>query len=623
MTETLEPLPLWTESERNAWRLPVPLTPSEWCDANRVLPPGSTEPGPWRTDRTPYLREIIDTFADHTIQKISIVSGTQLGKTEVGFNCLAYFTHQDPANMLYVMPTEDTVRDNVDERIIPMFESSPTLADLMTSRKADQSLSRFKTINNVISFGWAGSRTVLSSKPRRIIVLDEIDKIEPGKEGHPVKLAEERSKNFWNRKIILVSTPTKRTGYIWTSLESSDKRRYWLPCPHCGFYQPLIFAGIKWPKEVDKELIKLDRLAWYECENCKAEIRDRHKHAMNLAGVWCPDVCHVKDGKIVGDIPRTSHRGYWLNSFYSSFLRFSDAAYEFLDSKDNPKKLENFTNAWEASVWEERVDHVEKGILHSLVADYDFGTVPEGVELLTAGVDVQGRDNAFYVTVVGWGAGEESWRIHAQIVHSWEEVEKVLESVYGSKTVDLACIDSGFKTEEVYRFCSAKKTHRRPIKGQQSIAGSMYSINKMDRSGFSGKVKRYGVQLWNIDTNRVKDNLSRLIQSDRGIFHIPRGMPDWYFEGMVTEHKIPIENKQTGFEKYLWALIAPGLPNHPWDTECYAYVAADMRGAFRMLKQGVSGQPVANVRPKAQSMLPLAGGNKIDLSGFKGWGKSK
>jgi phage terminase large subunit GpA-like protein len=41
---------------------PPPLqTVSEWADANRVLPSSSSaEPGPWRTDRVPYLREVMD-----------------------------------------------------------------------------------------------------------------------------------------------------------------------------------------------------------------------------------------------------------------------------------------------------------------------------------------------------------------------------------------------------------------------------------------------------------------------------------------------------------------------------------------------------------------------------------
>ena len=37
------------------------LTISQWADKHRTLSQrASAEPGPWRTDRTPYLRDIMD-----------------------------------------------------------------------------------------------------------------------------------------------------------------------------------------------------------------------------------------------------------------------------------------------------------------------------------------------------------------------------------------------------------------------------------------------------------------------------------------------------------------------------------------------------------------------------------
>ena len=42
-------------------RPPADITVSQWADAQRILSgKASSEPGPWRTDRTPYLRQIMD-----------------------------------------------------------------------------------------------------------------------------------------------------------------------------------------------------------------------------------------------------------------------------------------------------------------------------------------------------------------------------------------------------------------------------------------------------------------------------------------------------------------------------------------------------------------------------------
>ena len=54
---------------------------SDWADANMELPTGlSSEPGPWRTKRTPYLREILDHLSPScSTEEVIVMKGTQLG----------------------------------------------------------------------------------------------------------------------------------------------------------------------------------------------------------------------------------------------------------------------------------------------------------------------------------------------------------------------------------------------------------------------------------------------------------------------------------------------------------------------------------------------------------------
>ena len=59
---------------------PEDLTVSEWADRYRRLSPeSSAEAGPWRTSRTPYLREPMDAFTDPSVRRIVIVAGSQIG----------------------------------------------------------------------------------------------------------------------------------------------------------------------------------------------------------------------------------------------------------------------------------------------------------------------------------------------------------------------------------------------------------------------------------------------------------------------------------------------------------------------------------------------------------------
>ena len=72
------------------------LTISQWADRYRVLSQrASSEPGPWRTDRTPYLREIMDCLSPLSpIERVVFMKGSQIGGTECGNNWIGYVIHQ-------------------------------------------------------------------------------------------------------------------------------------------------------------------------------------------------------------------------------------------------------------------------------------------------------------------------------------------------------------------------------------------------------------------------------------------------------------------------------------------------------------------------------------------------
>ena len=65
-------------------RPPPQLTVSEWAEQHRILGSrASSEPGPWRTSRTPYLRDVMDALsAVHPARRIVFMKGPQVGATE-------------------------------------------------------------------------------------------------------------------------------------------------------------------------------------------------------------------------------------------------------------------------------------------------------------------------------------------------------------------------------------------------------------------------------------------------------------------------------------------------------------------------------------------------------------
>ena len=587
----------WFASELAAWKPPEKLTVSAWADRYRILDPlTSAEPGPWRTDRTPYLKGILDSFSDASVEQITIMASTQVAKTEAQLNCLGYALDQTPGPCLFVLPREEDAVLMGQRRIKPMLTATPSLRAQMSDWASDNKLKSIRVGQSMIYLAGANSPADLASKPVRFLFLDEVDKFPAfsGKEADPISLATERQRTFWNRKRIITSTPTTREGFIWREWEASDQHRFWVPCTRCGFFQVLkFFPNLRWPKDVrDPYLIKREDLAWYECENCKAQLKDTDKHRMTQSGVWCPQGLTVDlDGKVRGKARKTHLRGYHLSCLYSPWISFSEMAAKFLESKDDPAQHLNFTNSWLGNPWEEKGENVTPEYLKTRQAPHAKGECPKDALVLTAGVDVQ--DIHLYYTIRAWGYEERSWLVEAGRVEHWENLSSLLfqrefpiiES--GGKTlrVRLACLDSGYRTDEVYQVCREWIDVARPIKGQQRISGGIpIRMSKIDRN-FAGATISSGVKLWHLDTTHFKDKLTRLIRTDSespGSWRTHFETPDEYLNHIASEHKVIRTNKNSGEVKSVW-VKKPGFGGNHWlDTEVYALAAAEMLGVYTL-----------------------------------------
>ena len=84
-----------------AWRRGIrpepPIPVSDWADRHRILPPTSAEPGRWRTDRTPYLRAVMDALSTSSpYERVVLMKGAQTGGSEAGAE-LARLHHPERA----------------------------------------------------------------------------------------------------------------------------------------------------------------------------------------------------------------------------------------------------------------------------------------------------------------------------------------------------------------------------------------------------------------------------------------------------------------------------------------------------------------------------------------------
>ena len=172
------------------------MTVSEWADEHRVLSQkASAEPGRWRTDRTPYLREIMDNLSpSSSVQQVVFMKGAQVGGTEAGNNWMGYVVHNTPGPMMLVQPSLDIAKRLSKQRIAPMIEEMPVLRDLISpSRERDSGntvlVKEFR--GGVLIMTGANSAAGLRSMPVKFLFLDEVDAYpsDVDGEGDPVKLA--------------------------------------------------------------------------------------------------------------------------------------------------------------------------------------------------------------------------------------------------------------------------------------------------------------------------------------------------------------------------------------------------------------------------------------------------
>ncbi|WP_314627508.1 terminase gpA endonuclease subunit [uncultured Selenomonas sp.] len=568
--------PNWIMDALAVLKPPEKLTVSEWADKYRILSElDSAAPGRWYTAKTPYLRAVMDAFNDDFTHGITFYAGTKLGKTVAEKNMIGYAIAQDPAPMLVVYPSEKLAKFTSEKRLQPMIKLSPALADKFDERGSKDLELSLGTM--YIALVGANSPSELSSRPVRYVFFDEIDKFPKwtGAEAGPLELAAERTKTFYNRKIVKVSTPTLKTGNIWQGWETADiQYRYFVPCPHCGEMQTLEFPQIRWATGSDETEARMS--AYYECRHCHETIDDRHKPAMLRMGEWRGET------KVKG---RAHKVAYHLNSIYSPWLTFGDVAAKFLSSKDEPALLMNFINSWLAEPWEDKSSRLKSDVVMEKALPYERGQMPEEAQLLTCGIDVQ-LDH-FWYAVRAWGPHLTSWLVDWGRVETWTDIETVINRNYADvngviRNVNLACIDSGYNTDDVYNFCARHMDVLVPTKGSSLPLKSRYNVTILDK-----RAAGFGLRLYVMDPNQMKNFIASRMAIDagaRGSWNVYRDIEREYADQICAEQRVEQRDKK-GRVSIVWEKISSHAANHLLDCETNNTLAAEIMGVRYLMEQ--------------------------------------
>lgn len=568
---------------------PPELKLSDWAEQNRILASQATEKGPYRLDRVPYLREIMEAFSDPEVREMVILKSARLGITDgIINNGVGYCIDQDPGNILVVWPTKEDAQEWSKETLPELFELTACLrgkvADAET-KGADNTILHKRFAGGFLTAIGSNSPRALRRRNARYVFVDEYDALDEKastKEGDVGRRAARRADASPNAKIVFTGSPRGAKSRIIRDFTSSDQRHLYVPCPHCGHEQILIWDNVRWDKEVDPESGKtirhLTETAHYVCCSCETPIREgREKTAM------------IRAGRFVAHNPGAKVRGWKITTLYSLFVEWSSLAEQWVKSK---RALESGDADLRVEFMQQVLAEpyggpaLEKPDAATLTARREVypAEVPKDVGVLTASVDLAA--DRLELLVKGWGIGQQSWDIgHWRIFGSPEEEEvwkrldvllfrRFQHELGGELRVQCTLVDSGSWSERVYKYCKRRATLGvYPVKGEPPRRGRPLVMRS--------KEKTVSDRLWLVDDHRLKATVLRrlrLTQPGAGYIHFPvagnDGLDDEYLSQFENEVAIP-KRLADGTMSYEWKKLGP---NEAIDLQKYALAALHVLG---------------------------------------------
>lgn len=554
---------------------PQPLkTISEYVDMHLQLPPPANFSGAYTVKKTPYAREMMDEMSPTSpTTEIIICTGTQMSKTQVELNAVAYYMKHDPTSILFAQSNKTEMKLFYAQRIKPMIDHNKELTEIVSRATLD--IIEFP--GGFVKMASGEAANSLKSIMARIVILDEYDGWPDNIEGQGSgkSIAEKRSMTYGDRKKIIVSsTPTNFNSKILALLESTDQRHYFVQCPHCGKWIEFEWGHFNWVAEGEDV-----SHAWYECQLCHGVIEDYQKEDLLATGEWKPTNKKKTDPRSVG---------FWIPGTYSPFTSWHDMIVEYLKAKNQLEQgkdgdMTSFYNNVLALPYEGAAIKPDKSKMMAWANHKDYiyfayepisliqGEIPmirpfpKEVLFLTSGTDVQ--KDRIETEIKGWGRGGKSWSIMHYVfwLKAGESIESVGASVwdrYKEKVIDqwferedglrmqtLAnAMDSNFHPETVNALYAQLNTQRFiPIIGKDNMSDEVSGWKEKEykpipgRPGYRRKWMFVGVSV--LKGEAYASFRHGYDQDVFGISHFPADYEEEYFNQLLAERYTPGKGK--------------------------------------------------------------------------------
>lgn len=594
--------------------------------------------GRWRHDIAPYLREPMEVLTSRLFTTTAIVGPGQCGKTEVAANWLLTTVATDPADILWYMQTDDTIRSYVKQRINPMIDMHDVMRNRLGLRSVDDSLG-FKRFQGMSVQFLVASHSSMISKSAPRIIADEIDAY--GRALGDVKaLLDVRRQTFGDESMLLaISHPdlaTKLSDDGWNAgimaiYGDSDRRIWWWKCPECGGWSspnPTASRVMRLDFPLHGTLDEIADATRLICPVNGCVLDESHRRAMNITGRWIGAGQVIdQDGHIIGHLlPRTT-AGFWVTGLMSPFIMggmggLARAYVKALRERDKTGEEDSLRQVmvkqW-GQPYETPRAHGELSA-ETLAAraepELALGLVANGVRFITAAADVQ--NNRFELLFRGWGEHGESWVIQRQVIKADTAVSPADWDVMVSALLDTrfpladgsgrtmgvraAGYDSGGApgvTQQAYDAWRRWRLKRRvvrygmvdgrdawnllPTKGSGTPTAPRLSVVYPDNERKDRMVHARGtVPIAQFSANQFKDDLGgQLANTVAGPWsvHFPAGLLEPVGSPQIFFEQLVAERRKLNGT---WEKLTAGAKNEALDLMVMTHVLAHLMGLSRI-----------------------------------------
>lgn len=550
----------------------------------------------FRPKLAPLVHYIFEAMRKPHVRRVVLMLSAQYVKTTALLCDFLRRVKHEPADCMWVMAEADHITEFIAKRLVPYIEGCEGIGPGSFSKS--RNLLRFDGMNLLLR--GSNSTSKLQSDPIQIIYCDERREWKAG----AIEKLRMRLRTFSNSLEISAGVPGKEADELDRDYREGSQTRMHFHCPACGRSQPIRFG---------RDVTAL----WPEARTCGGFVWDKNDET-KPGGVWdyekvrptvryeCenPDCKHLMHNKDKAKLISTFHPHDYNPGAPPQYVSFNGSAFEavweacdwdllvvgFLKAVDEAKRgntepLKTFiTETMGEPLRAAALNVQDRGFLELLKAPYAYGEAwaEEKRRFLAADKQEKGGEH-YYWLIRAFGMAGQSRLVAHGTCKTYAELLEVAKNYNVPAGASSDCIiDSGFRAQEVYRFCLA--TGWRAFKGDQVPE---YFVSQPDpRAPQSGR--RITVrQLWRktraavyhaqtraritqdlplitFASDPINDLLAEFLMKVTGDFTIPENVSRQYLDHMMAD-KLVTEKDNRGVIQRHWETVDPN--NHWRDCE--------------------------------------------------------